>query len=137
MGHLIASAYNKVCIDLIKFSFLEKFFPLQSDPPKDRSGHIMCIGLLSKSLYFVAVYLKLGCPILSTSLEWTKHSTKEAETWPNHFLERMEEFTKLRELERELNKEESKEGLVVDLYGDASFETFYIVINTLFLNVLS
>ena len=68
--------------------------------------------------------MKLRCLIPSTSLEWTTHSRKEAETWPNHFLKRMEVFTKLSELERESNKENSKEESIVDLGGDVSFDTF-------------
>lgn len=82
----------------------------------------MCIGWLSKFLHFVEVYLKLGCHIPSISLEWTVDSTKEVEIWPNHSLERMEEFTKLSELERESNKQKSKEEPIVDLSGDASFD---------------
>lgn len=89
MVHLIESAYNRVCIDLIRYGFSETLCPFQSGPPQDPSTHTMCIGWLSKSLHFVEVYLKFVCPIPSMSLERTTHSTKEAETWPNHFLERM------------------------------------------------
>lgn len=84
----------------------------------------MCIGWLLKLLHFVEVYLKLGNPIPNTSLEWTMNSTKEEETWLDHFLERMEEFTKLSELEREPNKKKSNGEPIVDLYGDTSFEIF-------------
>ena len=97
-------------------------FPLRSAPPKDYFGH-KCTGWISKSLHF-EIYLKSGCLVLSTSLEWTTHSTKEAETWSYHFLKRMVEFTKLSEFERESNKEKSKEERIEDLCGDASFETF-------------
>ncbi|XP_058742077.1 uncharacterized protein LOC131614522 [Vicia villosa] len=123
MDRLIASAYDKVYIDLTIYGFSETFFPLRSGPPKDPSESIMCIGWLSKSLHFVEIYLKLRCTIPSTSLEWMSHSTKEAETWSDQFLERMEEFTKLSELER-FNKEKLKEEPDVDLCGDASFDAF-------------
>lgn len=68
--------------------------------------------------------MKPGFSILSTSLQWMAHSTKEAETWPDQFMERMEEFTKLSELEQESNKEKSNEEPIVDLDGDTSFDTF-------------
>ena len=57
-------------------------------------------------------------------MEWTSHSTKETKTWSGQFLVRMKEFTKLSELKRESNKEKSKEEPIVDLDGDASFDTF-------------
>lgn len=36
------------------------------------------------------------------------HFTKDVETWSDHFLEWMEEFSKLSDIERESNKERSK-----------------------------
>ncbi|XP_058768632.1 uncharacterized protein LOC131642400 [Vicia villosa] len=45
MGHLIASAYDRVCADLTRFGFSEKFFTLHIRPPLDVSGRIICIGL--------------------------------------------------------------------------------------------
>lgn len=43
MSHLIASAYNKVCIDLTRYNFTKIFFLLQSDPPQNPVRHIMSI----------------------------------------------------------------------------------------------
>lgn len=79
---------------------------------------------LSKSAHFVQVYLKSGCSILNTSPEWATHSTKDVATWPDQFLERMEELTKLSERKRESNRKKSKEEEVVDLCGDTSFDEF-------------
>lgn len=120
----MSSAYNIMCIDLTRYGFSVTFFPLRNVLPKDPSVHIMCIGWLSKSLHFVEVYFKPECIIPSTSFEWKTHSIKEVETWLYRFLEKMEEFTKLSELERESNKEKKKEESMVDLSGDTSFEKF-------------
>lgn len=46
MRHLIASAYDRVCIDLTRYGFSETFFPLRSKPPQNPSECIICIGLL-------------------------------------------------------------------------------------------
>ncbi|XP_058773393.1 uncharacterized protein LOC131647514 [Vicia villosa] len=123
MGNLIVSAYDMVCIDLARYGFSETFFSLRSRPPQDPSGCIICIGYL-RSLLFFQVYFKLGCPIPATSVKWMTHSAKEAETWPNHFLERKKEFTKLSELERESNREKSKKEPILDLSSDNSFDAF-------------
>ncbi|XP_058746245.1 uncharacterized protein LOC131619123 [Vicia villosa] len=123
VGHLIVSAYDRVCIDLTRYGFSETFFQLWSRPSQDPSGHIICIGYI-RSLHFVRVYLKLGCPIPATSVEWTTHFAKEAETWSDHFLEMMTEFTKLSELERESNRKKSKKEPVLDLSSDNSFGAF-------------
>lgn len=58
------------------------------------------------------------------SQEWMIHFTQYAETWPNHFLERMEKFTKLSDAERESNKKRSNEEPPVDLDNDTCFDTF-------------
>lgn len=86
----------------------------------------MCILLLSKSLYFVQVYLKPKCLIPMTLPEWTTHSTKEAETWPDHFLERMEAFIKSNEIEIESNRRNSKTETPIKIYlsGDTCFDAF-------------
>ncbi|XP_058775506.1 uncharacterized protein LOC131649766 [Vicia villosa] len=123
MGYLIESAYDGVCIDLTRNGFSETFFPLQSRPPQYLFGLIICIGYL-RSLYFVQVYLKSGCPIPDTSMEWTTYCGKDAETWSDHFLVRIAEFIKLTELERESNRVKSKKKPVLDLSGDNLFGTF-------------
>lgn len=110
----------------IIYDFLETFFPLWSGRPNDPTRHIMCIWCLSKSVYFVQVYLKSRCHISRTSSEWTTHSTMKAETWSNNLLDRMEEFTKLSEFERESNKKKSKmePPIDIDLGGKIFFDAF-------------
>ncbi|XP_058748394.1 uncharacterized protein LOC131621371 [Vicia villosa] len=51
--------------------------------------------------HFVQVYLKLGCPIPPTSLEWAIHFTMSSETWPDQFIERMQDYNKLNKMEIE------------------------------------
>ncbi|XP_058784154.1 uncharacterized protein LOC131658923 [Vicia villosa] len=123
-GHLIASAYDRVCIDLIRYGFSATFFSLPSGPPKNPFRRIMCIWFLPNDLHFVQVILKPGCPIPATSIEWTTHSTNEEETWPDKFMERMIEFTKLMEFESESNKEASKAEPLVDICDTGSFMYF-------------
>lgn len=86
----------------------------------------MCIGWLLKSLYFVQVKLILESFILQTSPEWTIHSIEEVESWSDNFLNIMEEFTKLSEIERESNKQKlMAEPLIdIDLGDDTCFDTF-------------
>lgn len=92
MGHPITIAYDRACIDLTRYGFSKIFFPLRSRPPQNRSRWIMCIGFLSKTQYFIHVYLKLGFPIPKTSSKWMTYFT-HVETWLDHFLKRMEGFT--------------------------------------------
>src|SRR4051812_44256319 len=77
MGHLIASAYDRVCVNLTRFGLCETFFPLHSQPSLDASSRIICIGYL-RSRHFMQVFLKLGCLIPATSCQWTTHHTNEA-----------------------------------------------------------
>ncbi|XP_058733605.1 uncharacterized protein LOC131605243 [Vicia villosa] len=58
MGHLIASAYDRVCVDLTRFGFSETIFPLHSHPPLDTSGRIICIGYL-RLRHFVQVFFEI------------------------------------------------------------------------------
>lgn len=124
--HLIAYAYDKVCIGLTRYNFLETFFPLHTASPQNLNDRMLCIGWLSKSQHFVQVYLEPGCPIPLTSPEWEAHSTTKIETWSNHFVERMQEFEKLRNIERESNVQNSKgePPILIDLAGDRSFDYF-------------
>lgn len=68
--------------------------------------------------------MKPGCPIPKTSLEWMTHFTQDVEIWSDHFLERMEEFTKLNDIEREANKERSNNEPPIDLGTDVCFDAF-------------
>jgi hypothetical protein len=47
MGHVIATYYGKVVVELTKPSigFSETFFPLRGGPPRDPSSKILCMGL--------------------------------------------------------------------------------------------
>ncbi|XP_050878838.1 uncharacterized protein LOC127082655 [Lathyrus oleraceus] len=103
MGHLITCVYDITCIDLTRYGFSETLFPLRTTPPQNPNDHIICIWWLSKSWHFGQLYLNPGYPIPLTSLEWTSHSTTKSETWPNQFVERMQEFEKLSNIEIESN----------------------------------
>src|SRR3954470_10406137 len=83
MRHLIACAYDMVCIDLTRYGFSETFFPLRTAPPTNPIDRIICVGWLAKSCHFVQFYLKPGCLIPSTSPEWALHHTEVVDTWPN------------------------------------------------------
>lgn len=132
IGHLIANVCERVCIELTRYDFLEIFFPLSTTPPQNSNNCIMCIRWLPKTRHFVQLYLKPGCPIPLTSPEWSTHSTREAETGPDHFLNRMQEFTKLSKIKRETNKQKSKAVPHIDLDGD-TFDLFYFLFNNVFI----
>src|SRR4051812_1550452 len=123
MGHLIASAYDMVCVDLTRFGLCETFFPLHSRPPLDASGRVICIGYL-RSRHFVQVFLKPGCPIPATSCQWTAHRSNEAETWPDPFVARMAGFEEMMSKEREQNRERSKNVPILDLGSTDWFGEF-------------
>ncbi|XP_058783816.1 uncharacterized protein LOC131658552 [Vicia villosa] len=124
MGHLIACAYDMVCIDLTQYGFSETFFPLCAPPPKNLNNRIMYVGWLAKSKYFVQVYLKPGCPIPPTSAEWALHHTKAADMWPYRFVDRMHDFERLNNIEKESNAEKSRLEPPIDLTGESSFDVF-------------
>src|SRR3954471_19920640 len=123
MGHLIVSAYDRVCVDLTGFGLCETFFPLHSRPPLDASSRIICIGYL-RSRHFVQVFLKPGCPIPATSCQWMAHHSNEAETWQDPFVERMVEFEEMMKQEREENIERSKDLPALDLSATDWFGKF-------------
>src|SRR3954465_14156310 len=126
MGHLIASAYDMVCVDLTRFGLSETFFPLHSRPSLDSSGRIICIGYL-RSRHFVQVFLKPGCPIPATCCQWTAHRSNEAKTWPDPFVSRMAEFEEMMSQEREQNRERSKNMPNLDLGSTDWFGEFLFV----------
>ncbi|XP_058755968.1 uncharacterized protein LOC131629189 [Vicia villosa] len=84
MGHLIANAYDRVCIDLTRY----------------------------------------GCPISPTSPEWTLYHTEDVEALTDLFVDRMHEFERLNNIEKESNKEKSKLEPHIHLAGDSSFDVF-------------
>ncbi|XP_058783737.1 uncharacterized protein LOC131658463 [Vicia villosa] len=124
MEHLIACAYDMVCIDLMHYGFSETFFLLCTAPPTNPNDRIMCVGWLAKSKHVVQVYLKPGCPIPPTSPEWALHHTEAAETWPDHFLDRMHDFERLNNIEKESNAEKSRLEPPIDLTSDCFFDVF-------------
>ncbi|XP_050918866.1 uncharacterized protein LOC127136332 [Lathyrus oleraceus] len=69
IGHLIACAYDIMCIDLTRYSFSKTFFPPHTALPQNPNDLIMCIGLPSKSRHFVQVLLKSEFPIPLTEGE--------------------------------------------------------------------
>ncbi|XP_058763629.1 uncharacterized protein LOC131637084 [Vicia villosa] len=124
MGHLIACAYDMVCIDLTRYGFLETFFPFRTTPPTNPNDRIMCVGWLAKSKYFGQVYLKPGCPIPPSSTEWALHHTEAADTWLDRFVDRMLDFERLNNIEKESNAEKSRLEPPIDLVSDSSFDVF-------------
>lgn len=78
---------------------------------------------ISSLFHFVQVYLKLGCHLPLTSVEWTTHSTTKVETLSDRFVEMIQEFTKLSNIKREWNAQKSKGRplILIDLVGDKSF----------------
>jgi histone-lysine N-methyltransferase SETD2 len=100
MGHIIASHYNKVVVELTKHAngISETFFPLRGSPPSDPSSRIMCLGLIPN--HFVYVKLKHGCPLPPTCLEWRQNRSEEAAEWEYSFLDRQSKFVELMNVER-------------------------------------
>ncbi|XP_058775984.1 uncharacterized protein LOC131650287 [Vicia villosa] len=115
IGHLIEIAYERVCIDLTRYGFSEAFFPLRIVPPPNPNDRIICVGWVLNLRHFVQVSLKLRYFTPLTSPEWTTHNTIKVETWPDQFVERLQNFTKLNKIEREINKEKSKGLSPIDL----------------------
>ncbi|XP_058761741.1 uncharacterized protein LOC131635151 [Vicia villosa] len=124
MGHLIASAYDIVCIDLTRCGFSETFFSLRTTPPTNLIDRIICVRWLAKSRHFVQVYLKPGCPIPPTSPKWTLYHTEFADTWPDRFVDRMHAFERLNNTEKESNAKKSRLEPPIDLVSDSSFDVF-------------
>ncbi|XP_058733903.1 uncharacterized protein LOC131605577 [Vicia villosa] len=124
MGHLIASAYDIVCIELTRYAFSETFFPLRTTPPTNPIDRIICVGWLAKSLHFVQVYLKPGCLIPPTSPEWALYHTEVFDTWLDRFVNRMHDFERLNNTKKESNAEKSRLEPPIDLVGDSSFDVF-------------
>ncbi|XP_058746733.1 uncharacterized protein LOC131619677 [Vicia villosa] len=124
MGHLIACAYDMICIDLTRYGFSETFFPLCTAPPTNFDDRMMCVGWLAKSKHFVPVYLKLVCLIPPTSPEWALHHTETVDTWPDRFVDRMHNFERLNNIEKESIVEKSRLEPPIDLVGDSSFDVF-------------
>lgn len=83
---------------------------------------VLC-GFQNHNIFF-QIDLKQGCHIPQTSPEWTSHSTKEAGSLLDNFLDKMEKFAKLGEIEKELNQEKSKAEppIVLDLNDDTCFD---------------
>ncbi|XP_058726526.1 uncharacterized protein LOC131597883 [Vicia villosa] len=124
MGYPIACAYDMVCIDLMCYDFSETFFPLRTALPTNSNDRIICIGWLSKASHFVQVYLKPQCLIPLTSPKCTLHHTVYVETWSDVFVDRMLEFKRFNNIEKESNKEKYKLKPLIDLASDSSFNVF-------------
>ena len=75
MGHLIASAYDRVCIDLTQYSLLETFFPLQSRQTTSKS-------IQTDHMYWLALKNTIFCSSLfETGLSYTKDITRVDDTF--------------------------------------------------------
>ncbi|CAJ2641845.1 uncharacterized protein LOC123914953 [Trifolium pratense] len=110
MGHILATAYNRVVVLLTKheIGYCETYFPLRGRPPLDPSARIMCVGMVPN--HFVYVKLKVGCPLPPTCKEWKNHRAPEAETWEDTFMDRMVEFDELMKNEKGDMKMETNEN---------------------------
>jgi hypothetical protein len=109
MGHIVATAYNKVVVELTshKIGKSETFFPLRGRPPPDPFSRIICLGLVPN--HFVCVNLKDGCPLPPTCKEWKIHRSEEAASWEYKFLDRQSVFDELMNIEmgdRETNEDD-------------------------------
>jgi hypothetical protein len=82
MGHIVATCYNRgIC---------ETFFPIRGAPALNPHVHIMCLGLIPNHL--LHVYLKDGCPLPPSCMEWSNHKIDEAEQWKFAFMDRQSLF---------------------------------------------
>ncbi|CAJ2647044.1 unnamed protein product [Trifolium pratense] len=109
MGHILATAYNRVVVLLTKheIGYCETYFPLRGRPTLDPSARIVCVGMVPN--HFVYVKLKVGCPLPPTCKEWKNHRAPEAETWEDTFMDRMVEFDELMKNEKGDMKMETNE----------------------------
>ncbi|XP_058776859.1 uncharacterized protein LOC131651208 [Vicia villosa] len=88
MGHLIACAYDMVCIDLTRYGFSKTFF--RSAPHLLQILVIvLCVLMARKIKTFCASLLETGCSIPHTSPKWALHHTEAVDTWPNRFVDMM------------------------------------------------
>ncbi|KAK2417028.1 hypothetical protein QL285_039375 [Trifolium repens] len=116
MGHLVATVYGRVVVELTSptIGFSETFFPVRGRPSADPFSKIMCLGLIPN--HFVEVKLKPRCPLPPSSKAWKLHRAPEAATWEYPFLDRMAEFHVLMENEKELiPKQKSNEDDPIDV----------------------
>lgn len=99
MGHVIATYYKKVVVELTKPSIgiSETFFPLRDTPPQDPSSRILCLGLVPN--HFVYVKLKENCPLPPTSGTWKEYCTDGAKAWEFPFMDRQRQFGGLMDIE--------------------------------------
>jgi hypothetical protein len=82
MGHIVATCYNRgIC---------ETFFPIRGAPALNPHVRIMCLGLIPD--HFLHVYLKDGCPLPPSCMEWSNHKIDEAEQWKFAFMDRQSLF---------------------------------------------
>jgi hypothetical protein len=95
MGHILATHYNKVVVELTAPGdrISETFFPLRGKPPSHPEKNIVCLGLVPG--HFFLVKLKEGCPLPPTCLEWKNYRSKEAAEWEYPFMDRQSTFAEL------------------------------------------
>jgi histone-lysine N-methyltransferase SETD2 len=113
MGHILATTYNKVVVELTKLEIWisETFFPLRGPPPSNPFSRILCLGLIPN--HFVYVKLKDGCPLPPTCKEWRIHRAKDAETWEYKFLDRQSEFEELMKIEKGEHQKNKENPIIV------------------------
>lgn len=67
MGHLIASAYSRMCIDIKRYGFSEMFFHFEVTRFKIQPNTLCVLDRFQNHYILFKVYLKLDCPISQTS----------------------------------------------------------------------
>jgi len=100
MGHIVANYYKRCVVVLtnLEVGKSESFFPLRgSPPPAKQKTLIMCLGVIPN--HFVLIYLKNGCPLPPSYMEWHNHKKEDAVTWKDEYLDQHELFRKLMVIE--------------------------------------
>jgi len=93
MGHIVANYYKMCVIVLTSLEKSESFFPLRRPPPPAKQNTpIICLGVILN--HSVLIYLKNGCPLPPSSIEWHNHKKEDALTWEDDYLDQHELFQK-------------------------------------------
>jgi hypothetical protein len=90
MCHIVATCYN---LTLPERGICETFFPIRGATPLNLHAHIMWIGLIPN--HFIHVYMKEGCPILSSCTKGKNHKIDEVEKQEFAFMHRQALFKDL------------------------------------------
>ena len=99
-SHIVATYYNRLVILLTNHEIRtsESFFALRGVPPLKQNPPIMCLALIPN--HFVFLFLKDGCPLLPSSMEWNNHKSDETTTWEFMYLDQQARFRELMKIEK-------------------------------------